>query len=174
MATLALAVVAWGEDRYDLAVATTMGLTTLSLMHIAAALEVRELTGTIFDRYTIANRRFVQLIGVALVLTFLVTEVQPLQRIFDTVPLTSSQWGICLLGPDRLPRGRRARKAPRPAQGTGMRRWPRRQRRHPWHDETRADTRGSCESSRDEPAALAERDPAGPAGRTSRGSRTKS
>ena len=34
------AVVAWGEDRYDLAVATTMGLTTLSLMHIVAALEV--------------------------------------------------------------------------------------------------------------------------------------
>ena len=34
MAALALGVVAWGEDRYDLAVATTMGLTTLSLMHI--------------------------------------------------------------------------------------------------------------------------------------------
>jgi Ca2+-transporting ATPase len=99
MAALAIVVVAWGEDRYDLAVATTMGLTTLSLMHIAAALEVRELTGTIFDRYTIANRRFVQLIGVALALTFLVTELDPLQRIFDTVPLTSSQWGICLLGP---------------------------------------------------------------------------
>jgi Ca2+-transporting ATPase len=76
-----------------------MGLTTLSLMHVAAALEVRELTGTIFDRYTVANRRFVQLIGVALALTFLVTELQPLQRIFDTVSLTSSQWGICLLGP---------------------------------------------------------------------------
>ena len=44
MAALALGVVAWGEERYDLAVATTMGLTTLSLMHIAAALEARELT----------------------------------------------------------------------------------------------------------------------------------
>jgi P-type Ca2+ transporter type 2C len=99
MAGLALAVVAWGEERYDLAVATTMGLTTLSLMHIVAALEARELTGTIFSHYTIANRRFVQLIGAALVLTFLVTELQPLQRIFDTVSLTSSQWGICLLGP---------------------------------------------------------------------------
>ena len=76
-----------------------MGLTTLSLMHIVAALEAREPTGTIFTRYTIANRRFVQLIGAALVLTFLVTELSPLQRIFDTVPLTSSQWGICLLGP---------------------------------------------------------------------------
>ncbi len=100
MAALALAVVAWGEQRYDdLVVATTRGLTTLSLMHIAAALETREPTETIFRRYTIENRRFVQLIGAALVLTFLVTALSPLQRIFDTVPLTSSQWGICLLGP---------------------------------------------------------------------------
>jgi P-type Ca2+ transporter type 2C len=99
MAAIALAVVAWGEERYDLAVATTMGLTTLSLMHIVAALEVREPTQTVFSRYTIENRRFVQLIGLTLVLTFLVTELSFLQRIFDTVSLTSSQWGICLLGP---------------------------------------------------------------------------
>ena len=97
MAALTLGVVALGEDRYDLAVATTMGLTTLSLMHIVGAMEVRELTGSIFSRYTIANRRFVQLIGVALALTFLVTELDFLNRIFDTVPLTSRQWGICLL-----------------------------------------------------------------------------
>jgi Ca2+-transporting ATPase len=99
MAAIALVVVAWGEERYDLAVATTMGLTTLSLMHIVAALEVREPTETIFGRYTLDNRRFVQLIGLTLVLTLLVTELSFLQRIFDTVPLTSSQWGICLLGP---------------------------------------------------------------------------
>jgi P-type Ca2+ transporter type 2C len=99
MAALTLGVVAWGEARYDdLVVATTMGLTALSLMHIIAALEVREPTGTIFKRYTIENRRFVQLVGAALLLTFLVTALSPLQRIFDTVPLTSAQWGICLLG----------------------------------------------------------------------------
>ena len=99
MASLALAVVAWGEHRYDLVVATTMGLTTLSLMHVAAALEAREPTETIFKRYTIENRRFVKLIGAALALTFLVTALAPLQRIFDTVSLTSAQWGVCLLGP---------------------------------------------------------------------------
>jgi Ca2+-transporting ATPase len=99
MAGLALGVVAWGEHRYALEVATTMGLTTLSLMHIAAALETREPTGSIFTRYTISNGRFVQLIGAAIVLTFLVTALSPLQRIFDTLPLTSSQWGVCLLGP---------------------------------------------------------------------------
>jgi Ca2+-transporting ATPase len=99
MAGLTLGVVAWGEHRYDLVVATTMGLTTLSLMHIVAALEAREPTGTVFSHYTIANRRFVKLIGAALVLVFLVTALSPLERIFDTVSLTSSQWGVCLLGP---------------------------------------------------------------------------
>ena len=99
MASIALVIVAWGEERYDLAVATTMGLTTLSLMHIVAAVEVREPTQTAFSRYTIENRRFVQLIGLTLLLTFLVTELDFLQRIFDTVSLTSAQWGICLLGP---------------------------------------------------------------------------
>jgi P-type Ca2+ transporter type 2C len=99
MAALTLGVVAWGEHRYDLVAATTMGLTTLSVLHIVAALEAREPTASIFTRYTLENRRFLQLIGAALVLTFLVTELAPLQRIFDTVSLTSSQWGICLLGP---------------------------------------------------------------------------
>jgi Ca2+-transporting ATPase len=98
MAALTLGVVAWGEHRYDLIVATTMGLTTLSLLHIVAALEAREPTASIFTRYTLENRRFLQLIAAAVVLTFLVTGLSPLQRIFDTVSLTSSQWGICLLG----------------------------------------------------------------------------
>ena len=98
MAVLTLVVVAWGEDRYDLRVATTMGLTALSLMHVVAALEARELTGSIFSRFTIENRRLLQLVGAALVLTFFVTALSPLQRIFETVALTSEQWGICLLG----------------------------------------------------------------------------
>ena len=99
MAALALVIVAWGEHRYSLTVATTMGMTTLGLMHIVAALEAREPRETIFKRYTIENRRFVQLVGAALVLTFLVTTLSPLQRIFDTVALTAAQWGICLIGP---------------------------------------------------------------------------
>ena len=37
--------------------------------------------------------------GAALVLTFLVTSLGPLQRIFDTVALSTRQWGICLVTP---------------------------------------------------------------------------
>jgi Ca2+-transporting ATPase len=100
MAGLAVGIVAWGQGRYDdLTIATTMGLTTLSLMHVAAALEAREPKGTVFARYTIENARFLQMIGAAVLLIFLVTALEPLQRIFGTTSLTSRQWGICLLGP---------------------------------------------------------------------------
>jgi P-type Ca2+ transporter type 2C len=99
MAALTLGVVAWGEHRYELTVATTMGLVALSLLHIVAAIEVRDMTLSAFSSYTLSNRRFVLLIVITLVLTFVVTSIGALQRIFDTVALTSSQWGVCLLAP---------------------------------------------------------------------------
>jgi hypothetical protein len=41
-------------------------------------------------------------LGAAIALTFLVTALEPLQRIFGTAALTTRQWGICLLGPIAL------------------------------------------------------------------------
>jgi Ca2+-transporting ATPase len=92
-----LAVVAWAEDNFGLAVATTMGLATTSLLHIVAALEWRDPVRSIFNRDTIANGRFNILMLVALALTFLVTSVDGLERIFDTVELTGSQWRACFI-----------------------------------------------------------------------------
>ncbi len=92
-----LGVVAWGEDRYDLATATTMGLTTISLLHIVAALEWRDPLRSIFNRDTIANGRFNMLMLAALALAFLVTTIGGLQLIFDTVGLDGHQWRACLV-----------------------------------------------------------------------------
>ena len=94
-----LIVVAVGEDQYGLAVATTMGLTTISLLHIVAAMEWRDPFGTIFTRDTLANGRFIRLLLLAAALAFLVTTIPGLQRIFDTVQLNATQWGICLIAP---------------------------------------------------------------------------
>jgi Ca2+-transporting ATPase len=74
-----------------------MGLTTISLLHIVAALEWRDPYNTIFNRATIANGRFNQLMLAALALTFLVTTIDGLQRIFDTVDLSGPQWRACLV-----------------------------------------------------------------------------
>jgi Ca2+-transporting ATPase len=92
-----LAVVAWGEERYSLTTATTMGLTTISLLHIVAALEWRNPYRSILHRDTFANGRFNLLALSALVLTFLVTTIGGLQRIFDTTELDGHQWRACLV-----------------------------------------------------------------------------
>jgi P-type Ca2+ transporter type 2C len=92
-----LIVVSWAEDRYALSVATTMGLTTISLMHIVAALEWRDPYRSIFTRDTFANGRFNKLMLTALALTFLVTTINGLQRIFDTVDLDGDQWRVCFI-----------------------------------------------------------------------------
>lgn len=97
MAVAVLIVEAIGEDRYELPVALTMGLVTISLLNVIAAVSTRDPDHTMFRRYTISNARFVLFVLACLVLTLLVTELNFLQRIFDTVPLTSRQWGICLL-----------------------------------------------------------------------------
>ncbi|MGH9259116.1 MAG: cation-translocating P-type ATPase, partial [Acidimicrobiales bacterium] len=92
-----LAVVSWGEDRYGLAVATTMGLVTTSLLHVAAALEWRDPRESVFRRETVANGRFNLLMLAAIALTLLVTTVPLLQRIFDTADLGGHQWRACLV-----------------------------------------------------------------------------
>lgn len=92
-----LVVVGWAEDRYGLGVATTMGLTVTSLLHIAAAVEWRDPRRSIFTRYTIANGRFNLLVLAAIALALAVTTISGLQRIFDTVELSGTQWTACLL-----------------------------------------------------------------------------
>jgi Ca2+-transporting ATPase len=92
-----LAVVAYGDDRYGLAVATTMGLVTTALLHIAAALEWRDPYNSVFSRATIANGQFNKLMLAALALTVLVTTLNLFERIFDTEELTGPQWRVCLI-----------------------------------------------------------------------------
>ncbi|HKE71975.1 MAG TPA: HAD-IC family P-type ATPase [Acidimicrobiales bacterium] len=92
-----LAVVSWGEDRYPLAIATTMGLVTTGLLHIAAALEWRNPERSVFTRETVANGRFNILVLAAFALTFLVTAIGPLGRVFDTVALNGDQWRACFV-----------------------------------------------------------------------------
>jgi len=46
---------------------------------------------------TITNRRFNLLVLACLALTLLVTSLNILQRMFDTVSLTARQWAICLV-----------------------------------------------------------------------------
>ena len=83
------------EANYDLAVASTMLLTTLSLFHLAAGLLARDQVRTIFSRAAIPGPTQLRRYGLALLAIILVTEIGFLQRVFSVVDLTLAQWGIC-------------------------------------------------------------------------------
>jgi Ca2+-transporting ATPase len=74
-----------------------MGLVTLSLLNVLAAVVARDPDRSAVGMHTFVNRRFNLLLLTCLGLTVLVTELNVLQRIFDTTSLTIEQWGICLL-----------------------------------------------------------------------------
>jgi P-type Ca2+ transporter type 2C len=97
LAVVTLIVVAYGDHQYSLEVALTMGLVTLSLLHVITAIETRNPEHSALGMDTVSNPRFNQMILASLVLTLLVTELSFLQKIFDTTSLNSAQWGICLL-----------------------------------------------------------------------------
>ena len=85
-----------GEANFDVAIASTMLLTTLSLYHLAAGLLARDQVNTIFRRDFVPGAAQLRRYGLALAATILVTEIGFLQRIFSMVDLTLAQWGICL------------------------------------------------------------------------------
>jgi Ca2+-transporting ATPase len=95
-AVLALAARVIGEDSYTDAIGATMLLVTVSLAHIVIALSVRDEFGTIFSRDSLPGGRQMRLYGLTLLLIVLVTELGFLQRIVDTVELSTNQWLICL------------------------------------------------------------------------------
>jgi Ca2+-transporting ATPase len=84
-----------GESNYDVAVASTMLLTTLSFFHLAAGLLARDQVNTIFDRDWIPGSTQLRRYALSLAALYLVTKIGFMQRIFSVVDLTLAQWGIC-------------------------------------------------------------------------------
>ena len=92
-----LVAAAWGEQEYDLAVATTMAFMTVSMLHIVAAFEWRDPTRTVFTRESIANGRFNMLMLLAFAMAFLATTIPALRNLLDTIQLNDDQWRVCLI-----------------------------------------------------------------------------
>ncbi len=90
----------WIEKTYEptsAAVAATMGFAVFSLFNIVFGLSARSEFNTFFDRDNISDRRQLGLYGLALLLTFLATELGFMQRILGTVSLFGEyKWLICI------------------------------------------------------------------------------
>ncbi len=93
IATLTLETV---YEATDMALAATMGFAVFSFFNIAIGLSSRSETATLFQMSTVTDRRQLGLYGLALLLTFLPTELGVTQRILGLVPLDLNQWLVCI------------------------------------------------------------------------------
>jgi Ca2+-transporting ATPase len=75
--------------------ANTMALTVFSLFSISIGLCARNEIQSVLNRNILSDRTQVELYGLALLLIFLATELNFLQRILGTTHLSGKEWFIC-------------------------------------------------------------------------------
>ena len=78
------------------AVAATMGFVVFSLFNVVIGLSCRSETDSAFNRDILSDRHQLMLYGLALLLTFLPTELGFTQRILGLASLTGDQWLLCI------------------------------------------------------------------------------
>ncbi len=79
------------------AVLTTMGFVAFALFNVVIALSCRSEIHSAFNRDILSDRRQLLLYGLALLLTFLPTELGFTQRSLGLTSLTFDQWLLCIV-----------------------------------------------------------------------------
>ena len=97
MAVVTLGVIAWATPLYGAPVARTMGLTVFSLANIWFAFETAHEEKSIVSAETLANPTLLKTGALAIIATVAASELGLLNRVLDTVNLSTQQWAICLV-----------------------------------------------------------------------------
>ena len=97
MAVVTLGVIAWATPLYGAPVARTMGLTVFSLANIWFAFETAHEEKSIVSAETLGNPTLLKTGALAIIATVAASELGLLNRVLDTVNLSTQQWAICLV-----------------------------------------------------------------------------
>jgi Ca2+-transporting ATPase len=97
MAVATLGVIAWATPVYGEGVARTMGLTVFSLANIWFAFETAHEEKSIVSAETLGNPTLLKAGAAAIIATIAASELGLLNRVLDTVNLSTEQWVICLV-----------------------------------------------------------------------------
>ena len=96
MATGTLLVLAGARDReLDIEVAGTMAFTTFVAFQLFNALNARSEQDSVFRRHTFTNPRLWGALAAVALLQVAAVNLPVLNTIFDTVPLSATQWATC-------------------------------------------------------------------------------
>jgi Ca2+-transporting ATPase len=88
-----LGLIEYGDSHYDsIAVGNSMGLTAFSLLLVVSAFEARSVTASTLTLDTFDNTRLNRTALGELVLAVLITQMDALRNVFETVKLSVGQW----------------------------------------------------------------------------------
>jgi len=97
MAVTTLALIQYGTtDRGGLAVGSSMGVTAFSLMIVIAAYQARSVTTSALRMETFDNPKLNWTVLVEIVLAVLITQLELMRRIFETVAIGMPEWALSL------------------------------------------------------------------------------
>jgi Ca2+-transporting ATPase len=97
MGATTIGVIAWADDHYNTAIARTMGMTSFALANLLYSFCERNQLQSAFSLDVLRDRKFLYLSGFSLVAILIGPQLDLLNRILGTVPLTLHQWLICIV-----------------------------------------------------------------------------
>jgi P-type Ca2+ transporter type 2C len=97
MAAATLGVLAWADSNYTRAVARTMGMTSFSIANLFYSFCERDERESIFSLDVLRDRKFLMFSGASALAIILAPQLNLLNRILQTTPLTLHQWLICIV-----------------------------------------------------------------------------
>jgi Ca2+-transporting ATPase len=97
MGATTIGVIAWGDHHYDTTTARTMGMTSFALANLLYSFCERDELQSAFSLDVLRDRKFLYFSGASLLAIVLAPQLDLLNRILETVPLTLHQWLICIV-----------------------------------------------------------------------------
>jgi Ca2+-transporting ATPase len=97
MGAATLGVLAWADSNYTRAVARTMGMTSFSIANLFYSFCERDERESVFSLDVLRDRRFLMFSGASILAIILAPQLNLLNRILQTTPLTLHQWLICIV-----------------------------------------------------------------------------
>ncbi len=97
MGATTIGVIAWADHHYNTAIARTMGMTSFALANLLYSFCERDQLKSIFSLDVLRDRKFLYFSGSSLIAILIAPQLDLLNRILGTLPLTLHQWLICIV-----------------------------------------------------------------------------
>ena len=97
MAAATLGVLAWADSRYTTDIARTMGMTSFAIANLFYSFCERDERMSVFSLDVLRDRKFLMFSGASVLAIILAPQLNLLNRILQTTPLTLHQWLICIV-----------------------------------------------------------------------------